>query len=110
MMRAAHLLWDDDPKILKDEFALRFSGFENEVALHGALEALRSSGAQHVTAEFAQFFFSRLRAVMTVRSRHAEEELARAIQRGVTQYVLLGAGLDSFACRRRDLIGTLHVF
>ena len=34
-----------------------------------------------------------------VRNRYAEDELARSIQRGVNQYVILGAGLDTFAYR-----------
>lgn len=40
-----------------------------------------------------------LRAYIAMRSRHAEDQLAAAVQRGLRQYVLLGAGLDSFACR-----------
>jgi len=32
MLRAAHLLWDDPPKIFEDTLALRFSGCENEAA------------------------------------------------------------------------------
>ncbi len=40
-----------------------------------------------------------LRAYIAMRSRHAEDRLAEAVRRGVHQYVLLGAGLDSFACR-----------
>ncbi len=39
MMRAAHLLIDDDPKILRDELAVGLSGFESETALRAALEA-----------------------------------------------------------------------
>jgi methyltransferase (TIGR00027 family) len=40
-----------------------------------------------------------LRAFMAVRSRYAEDQLARAIAWGTTQYVILGAGLDTFAYR-----------
>lgn len=36
---------------------------------------------------------------MAARSRYAEDELARAVAQGVTQYVILGAGLDTFAYR-----------
>jgi methyltransferase (TIGR00027 family) len=39
------------------------------------------------------------RAYMAVRSRFAEDQLAWAVAQGVTQYVLLGAGLDTFAYR-----------
>ncbi len=48
MMRAAHWLWDDDPKILKDELALPFAGFEDETALRTALEVLRSQGTRRI--------------------------------------------------------------
>ena len=39
------------------------------------------------------------RAYMVARSRFAEDQLGAAIGRGVDQYVLLGAGLDTFAYR-----------
>ena len=38
---------------------------------------------------------------MAARSRYAEDQLARAIERGVRQYVVLGAGLDTYAYRSR---------
>jgi methyltransferase (TIGR00027 family) len=40
-----------------------------------------------------------LRAFVVARSRYAEDNLARAVRAGVEQYVLLGAGLDTFAYR-----------
>lgn len=40
-----------------------------------------------------------LRAFMAVRSRYAEDQLAAVVARGVRQYVVLGAGLDTFGCR-----------
>ena len=40
-----------------------------------------------------------LRAFLVARSRYAEDNLRRAVERGVKQYVLLGAGLDTFAYR-----------
>ncbi len=39
------------------------------------------------------------RAFMAVRSRYAEDHLAESVAQGVTQYVVLGAGLDTFGCR-----------
>ena len=44
-------------------------------------------------------FGDRLRAFLAVRSRVAEDQLATAVAAGVRQYVLLGAGLDTFAYR-----------
>ena len=45
-----------------------------------------------------------------MRSRYTEDELSKALARGIKQYVILGAGLDSFAYRRRDLADVLRVF
>ena len=42
---------------------------------------------------------SHLRAFLAVRSRVADDCLASAVAGGVRQYVVLGAGLDTFACR-----------
>lgn len=47
------------------------------------------------------------RAFMALRSRWAEDELAHAVGQGIRQYVILGAGLDTFAYRNPypDLAG-----
>lgn len=45
------------------------------------------------------FVAARFRAYMAARSRFAEDELRLAVARGVRQYVVLGAGLDTFAYR-----------
>ena len=45
-----------------------------------------------------------------IRSRFAEEVVDRAAALGADQYVILGAGLDSFAYRRADLMADLRVF
>ncbi|MGE5422541.1 MAG: class I SAM-dependent methyltransferase [Ignavibacteriales bacterium] len=44
------------------------------------------------------------------RARYAEDLLAEAIQQGAKQYIVLGAGLDTFALRRQDLMEQLQVF
>jgi methyltransferase (TIGR00027 family) len=44
------------------------------------------------------------------RSRYTEDRLAELIDREVRQYIILGAGLDTFAFRRPDLLDRLHVF
>jgi methyltransferase (TIGR00027 family) len=53
---------------------------------------------------------SRLRAAIAARARFIEELLAEQVERGVTQYVVLGAGLDTFAQRRPELGSRLRVF
>jgi len=98
LMRAVHLLVDDDPKICEDPLALTFLGPEPTTAL-------KSNPQVFQTPEFCS-----LRAVFVVRQRYAEDELARAVTHSVSQYVILGAGLDSFAYRRPDLMQTLRVY
>lgn len=53
-------------------------------------------------------FGARLRAHLVARSRVAEDALTEAVARGVRQYVILGAGLDTFSWRNRH--PDLHVF
>ncbi len=50
------------------------------------------------------------RASLAARSRYAEDELAKALERGVRQYVILGAGLDTFAYRNQYPENSLKVF
>jgi methyltransferase (TIGR00027 family) len=83
--RAAHQLLDQ-PKVLDDPLALLIIGPEAE-------NELRSNPKEH--HKFARAF----RAFMAARSRYAEDELAQAYGQGVRQYVVLGAGLDTFAYR-----------
>ncbi len=45
-----------------------------------------------------------------IRTRFVEDAVARAIEEGIGQYVILGAGLDSFAYRRSDLTGRVQIF
>lgn len=45
-----------------------------------------------------------------LRTRYAEDRLAEAIAAGVRQYVILGAGLDSYALRHPELAGRVRIF
>src|SRR5262249_16574010 len=96
MIRAAHLLWDDAPTILQDPLALGLSGVESPDALQTTLRARQAEPYNY--------------AGVLVRQRYAEDELATAVERGVGQYVILGAGLDSFAYRRPHPATLLRVF
>lgn len=98
MRRAAHQIMDD-PKVFSDPLALRIVGVENESA-----QPLDPRLLEQTPLE------SRLRAFLAARSRYAEDELHIAINRGVHQYVVLGAGLDTFAYRNPYPEDVLHVF
>jgi len=110
MMRAAHLLLDGEPKIFSDHFASKLAGFESEAQLKVGLERFLAAVAAAAGRETAEVTFRYLRAGMTLRSRYTEDELERAIERGLAQYVILGAGLDSFAYRQRAATPGLRVF
>ena len=60
-----------------------------------------------MTTLFPERLLRQARAGITLRSAFAEEHLFRS---GCAQYVMLGAGLDSFAWRRPDLIADLILF
>ena len=80
--RAAHQL-ADQPVVLHDPIVLPLLGpgfgRDMERAMH------------KVARDF--------RAFLAARSRYVEDRLAEAVANGVTQYVMLGAGLDTFAYR-----------
>jgi methyltransferase (TIGR00027 family) len=96
--RAVHLLRDGEPKILVDPLARHLAG-------HATDEALLAAHDAHPLAQVPG-----IRTPFVVRGRYAEDELAAAVGRGVRQYVILGAGLDSFAYRRPDLMRSLDVY
>ena len=98
MRRAAHQFLDA-PKVFDDPIALRIIGEKSALALQADP---RQSDATPLS--------SYLRAFVAVRSRYAEDELALAVQRGVRQYVILGAGLDTFAYRNPYPEAVLRVF
>jgi methyltransferase (TIGR00027 family) len=88
--RAAHQLFDDDPKILCDPTALAFV----DDATAAALSAKEPALMERVTPERRVHF--------CLRGRIVEDCLKKAVASGVSQYVVLGAGLDSFAYRQPD--------
>jgi methyltransferase (TIGR00027 family) len=82
----------DEPLILDDPIAVRLIGTGYARDLERAMHP--------VARDF--------RLYMCVRSRYAEDRLALAVSQGVSQYVVLGAGLDTFAYR--NPFTTLRVF
>jgi len=97
LSRAAHQLYDT-PRILDDPIARRIIGAHGEAELRTQRHRFDTRIAR------------RLRAFLVARSRVAEEALAAAIARGVRQYVVLGAGLDTFAFRNPYPAALLRVF
>ena len=87
MRRAAHQLYDAEPLVLDDPIAVPILGSAYADELRRT--PVRPDRPWSVA----------LRAFMVARSRFAEDHLAQAVANGVEQYVLLGAGLDTFAHR-----------
>jgi methyltransferase (TIGR00027 family) len=97
MLRAAHQAFDE-PKVLEDPIALRILGTRMQLEIF--------SGRKR----FNELLARRLRAFVVARARVAEDALAEAVGRGVHQYVILGAGLDTFAYRSPYPASILRVF
>ncbi len=97
MRRAAHQLFDN-PKVLDDPIAVPIVG-------PWAAEKVRTESPD----AFGKIGLG-IRAFMVARSRYAEEALARSMSRGAAQYVILGAGLDTFAYRNPYAESALRVF
>jgi len=52
-----------------------------------------------------------IRRQIVARARYAEDKLEASVASGISQYVIIGAGFDSFALRRKDIAGNnLSVF
>ena len=86
MARACHQLMDY-PKVFDDPLATKIVG---DAAMQ---ECIRQP------AQAQDLVCTTGRAALVARSRVAEDALCEAVARGVTQYVVLGAGLDTFAYR-----------
>jgi methyltransferase (TIGR00027 family) len=95
--RAAHQLLDNPP-VFADPLALKIIGPEAEAELRGG------------TNPHTEVPRTGLRAFIAARSRFSEDTLAEAVAEGVRQYVLLGAGLDTFAYRAAKTFPGLSVF
>ena len=95
--RAAHQILDH-PRIFDDPLAVRILASDGEAQVRARADNLQQP---HSRA---------LRAYLALRSRYTEDELAQAVKRGVRQYVILGAGLDTFAYRNPFSDADLRVF
>ena len=96
-LRAAHQILDGEPKILFDPVSVGLFAQASETAIRA--DAMRLMMAP----------IRRNRANLVLRSRFAEDRLADAVARGVDQYLILGAGLDTFAYRQPNWAQSLRI-
>lgn len=98
MLRAAHQLLDGQPRVLDDTVVVALLGPELIARIHAE------------PARFREPRSMALRSHVLLRSRFAEERLHRAVARGVTQLIVLGAGLDTFAYRQPPWASALRIY
>jgi methyltransferase (TIGR00027 family) len=96
-LRAAHQLLDAQPRILEDPIAVVLLGSRGVRRIKDMVESY------HIPERLA------LRSHVVLRSRFSEDRLAVAVRRGVTQYIILGAGFDTFAFRQPVWARTLRI-
>jgi methyltransferase (TIGR00027 family) len=92
--RAVHQLLEGGA-IFSDPYALSILGEDAEMIVRAATERPED--------RFMRLF-------VAARSRFAEDQLAAAVERGVRQVVVLGAGLDTFGLRNPYAAKSLQVF
>src|SRR5271156_1247765 len=95
LWRALHVQVDPPPHVLEDEIGLRLAAPD---------ESWRAR--PDMDPDGTRWF----RAGIVARARFVEDLVAEQAEHGVLQYVILGAGLDTFAQRRPELASRLRVF
>jgi methyltransferase (TIGR00027 family) len=98
MLRAAHQLIDAEPRIVDDPIAVRLVDEATRERIMAQRDALLSSSLLVP------------RAAVLLRTRYAEDLLAQAVARDVDQFVILGAGLDTFAFRQPAFARRLQIY
>ncbi len=95
LWRALHLEADAPPHVLEDDIGLRLLAPDKDWRSRGDMDP-----------QFTRPF----RASIVARARFIEDLVVEQAGRGLEQYVILGAGLDSFAQRRPEIASGLKVF
>jgi methyltransferase (TIGR00027 family) len=95
LWRAMHVQVDVPPHVLEDEIGLRLVGPDDGWRQRPDMDPRATSG---------------YRASVVARARFIEDLVTEEVGHGVAQYVILGAGLDTFAQRRPEIASRLQVF
>ena len=97
IMRARHQLFDS-PVILDDPVVLKL------------VPEARDPGVLTEFGNSSQPIATLMRSMFAVRSRFTEDRLAQAAARGARQYVMFGAGLDTFPWRQPNFAKDMNIF
>lgn len=100
--RASHTLHAERP-VLDDRWAIELLG---EASRAQARDPEHDARVREATG----IDFRLILAVGIGSLRYAEDEVERCVDAGIDQYVVLGAGFDTFALRREDLADRVRVF
>jgi methyltransferase (TIGR00027 family) len=95
LWRAMHVQVDPPPHVLEDEIGLQLAAPDGDWRRRPDMDP-------HGTSLF--------RASIVARARFIEDLIVEQADRGVGQYVILGAGLDTFAQRRPEVASRLRIF
>jgi methyltransferase (TIGR00027 family) len=95
LWRALHVEVDPAPHVLTDDLGLALAAPDDDWRSRPDMDP-------RATQQF--------RASIVARARFIEDLVAAEADRGIGQYVILGAGLDTFAQRRPELASRLRVF
>jgi methyltransferase (TIGR00027 family) len=95
LWRAMHVLVDPPPHVLEDEIGLQLAAPDDGWRRRPDMDPRATSG---------------YRAAIVARARFIEDLVVEQAGHGVAQYVVLGAGLDTFAQRRPEIASRLRVF
>ena len=95
LWRAMHVQVDPPPHVLEDQAGLQLAAPDKDWRNRPDMDAR---------------FTSPFRASIVARARFIEDLVMEQVGRSVGQYVLLGAGLDTFAQRRPEIASSLRIF
>ena len=91
------------PPVLEDPYAKLLCG-----PMLGLAARFRPLGWYVARVELGRIMPASM--VVVIRARYAEQALENAVEQGVPQYVMVGAGMDSFAFRRPDLAERVEIY
>src|SRR5437868_2442622 len=95
LWRAMHVEIDAPPHVLDDEIGLKLVAPDQGWRRRPDMDP-----------QFARPF----RAAIVARARFIEDLVVEQARHGIAQYVILGAGLDTFAQRRPEIASRLKIF
>ena len=102
VIRALHWAYES-PIVFEDQFAGRLAGPVWHFLCKSRLLYLFATRTIYKSLD-------PIRRQVLARARYAEDKLEKALDLGIRQYVIIGAGLDSFALRRSELDGKINIY